>query len=76
MIKGETIVLGTKLMTKRLTSQDGFDMGAVLNADIYINLPDFRAIEKAYQELSAVADKIKPMGRVFIQTRMPPELSV
>ncbi|MEK7333353.1 MAG: primosomal protein N', partial [Nitrospirota bacterium] len=71
MIKGETIVLGTKLMTKRLTSQDGFDMGAVLNADIYINLPDFRAIEKAYQELSAVADKIKPMGRVFIQTRMP-----
>ncbi|MDO9289713.1 MAG: primosomal protein N' [Thermodesulfovibrionales bacterium] len=71
MIKGETIVLGTKLMTKRLTSQDGFDMGAVLNADIYINLPDFRAIEKAYQELSAIADKIKPLGRVFIQTRMP-----
>lgn len=69
--KGETIVLGTKLMTKRLQSQEGFDMAAVLNADIYLNLPDFRAIEKAYQELSVISDKIKPEGRLFIQTRMP-----
>ncbi|TAL28699.1 MAG: primosomal protein N' [Nitrospirae bacterium] len=69
--KGETIVLGTKLMTKRLQSQERFDMAAVLNADIYLNLPDFRAIEKAYQELSVISDKIKPEGRLFIQTRMP-----
>ncbi len=74
IIKGGAILLGTKLMTKRLhlsKAGEKFGMAAVLNADIYLNLPDFRAIEKAYQELSVIYDKVKPEGRVFIQTRMP-----
>jgi primosomal protein N' (replication factor Y) len=71
MISGEAIVLGTKLLTKRLSDKSDFAVAAILNADIYLNLPDFRAIEKAYQEISSIADKVIPEGRVFIQTRMP-----
>jgi len=69
-IKGETIILGTKLLTKRLQGHEGFEIAAVLNADSYLNQPDFRSAEKAYQELATIADKVKPDGRVFIQTRM------
>ncbi|MCE5195059.1 MAG: primosomal protein N' [Nitrospiraceae bacterium] len=74
MIKGEAILLGTKLLTKRLNLHDtheGLGMAAVLNADFYLNLPDFRSAEKAYQEIYAIADRVKPEGRIFLQTRMP-----
>lgn len=74
MIKGEAILLGTKLLTKRLDLQDtheGLGMAAVLNADFYLNIPDFRSAEKAYQEISAIADRVKPDGRIFLQTKMP-----
>lgn len=71
IIKGGTTIIGTKLLTKRLHSAGEFGMAAVLNADTYLNLPDFRSAEKAYQEISVISDKIKPDGRLFIQTRMP-----
>ena len=48
-----------------------FSMAAVLNTDLLLNLPDFRAAEKAYQEIASIIDKIEPDGEIFIQTRMP-----
>lgn len=65
------IIVGTKLMTRRLGSTGGFSMAAVLNTDLLLNIPDFRSAEKAYQEISSVTDMINPDGEVFIQTRMP-----
>ncbi|HMK50430.1 MAG TPA: primosomal protein N' [Thermodesulfovibrionales bacterium] len=65
------IVVGTKLMSKRLALSKGFSMAAVLNPDILLNVPDFRAPEKAYQEITSVAGTIKNDGELFIQTRMP-----
>lgn len=65
------IIIGTKLMTKRLDIAEKFTMAAILNSDIYLNLPDFRSAEKAYQELACAIDKVEPDGEVFIQTRMP-----
>ena len=64
------ILIGTKLMAKRLGG-GGFSMAAVLNTDLLLNLPDFRAAEKAYQEIASVIDKVEPDGEIFIQTRMP-----
>ena len=64
------ILIGTKLMTKRLGACV-FSMAAVLNTDLLLNLPDFRAAEKAYQEIASIIDKIEPDGEIFIQTRMP-----
>jgi len=65
------IIIGTKLMTKRLGSDSRFAMAAILNTDLYLNLPDFRSAEKSYQEILSIIDKIDPDGEVFIQTRMP-----
>jgi len=65
------IIVGTKLMTKRLSLSKGFSMAAILNADILLNVPDFRSPERAYQEISSVADTLEPDGELFIQTRMP-----
>jgi primosomal protein N' (replication factor Y) len=46
-------------------------MAAVLNADSYLNQPDFRSAERTFHEMYGITDKIKPGGSLFIQTRMP-----
>jgi primosomal protein N' (replication factor Y) (superfamily II helicase) len=71
LMRDQRIIIGTKLMTRRLGVTDGFSMAAILNTDYFLNIPDFRSAEKAYQEILAVVDKIDPGGEVFIQTRMP-----
>jgi primosomal protein N' (replication factor Y) len=65
------ILVGTKLMTKRLDRTHKFSMTAILNMDLLLNIPDFRSAEKAYQEISSVTDMTEPGGEIFIQTRMP-----
>jgi primosomal protein N' (replication factor Y) len=65
------ILVGTKFMTKRLDRTQKFPMTAILNTDLMLNIPDFRATEKAYQEISSVTDMTEPGGEIFIQTRMP-----
>ncbi|MBT9536566.1 MAG: primosomal protein N', partial [Nitrospirae bacterium] len=69
--EGKPIILGTKLLTKRLHSSEKFGMAAVLNADSYLNQPDFRSAERTFHEMYGITDKIKPGGLLFIQTRMP-----
>ncbi|MEK7683328.1 MAG: primosomal protein N', partial [Nitrospirota bacterium] len=69
--EGKPIILGTKLLTKRLHSSEKFGMAAVLNADSYLNQPDFRSAERTFHEMYGITDKIKPGGSLFIQTRMP-----
>ena len=65
------MIVGTKLMTRRLGITRGFSMAAILNTDLLLNLPDFRSAEKAYQEISSIIDKIEPSGEIYVQTRMP-----
>ncbi|MBU4320256.1 MAG: primosomal protein N' [Thermodesulfovibrionales bacterium] len=69
--EGKPIILGTKLLTKRLHSSEKLGMAAVLNADSYLNQPDFRSAERTFHEMYGITDKIKPGGSLFIQTRMP-----
>ncbi len=65
------IIIGTKLMTRRVVVNVGFSMAAILNTDLFLNQPDFRSTEKTYQEISFITEKIAPAGEIFIQTRMP-----
>ena len=65
------VIIGTKMMTKRLGPEEKFSMAAVLNIDTSLNFPDFRASEKAYGELSSIVGLIDPEGDVLIQTRFP-----
>ncbi|MEW6107606.1 MAG: primosomal protein N' [Nitrospirota bacterium] len=65
------IAVCTKMLTKRIGIAENFSMAAILNIDGSLNLPDFRASEKAYMEISSIAELIKPDGEIFIQTRFP-----
>jgi primosomal protein N' len=65
------VVIGTKMMTRRLASAEKFSAAAVLNMDSLLNFPDFRASEKAYLELSSVLELVEPAGQMLVQTRVP-----
>jgi primosomal protein N' (replication factor Y) len=72
--RGESdILVGTQIVTK------GFDFGGVttvgiLNADNLLSQPNFRASERAYQQIMQVAGRAgrrNKRGRVIIQTSQP-----
>lgn len=67
------ILVGTQMVTKGLDFSD-VSIVAVLNADMLINIPDFRSAERAFNMLLQVAGRAgrrETAGRVMIQTAQP-----
>lgn len=67
------ILVGTQMVTKGLDFSDVSIVG-VLNADMLINLPDFRSSERAFNMLLQVAGRAgrrEKTGEVMVQTSQP-----
>lgn len=65
------LLIGTQMVTKGLDF-DRVRVVGILNADQMLNLPDFRAYERAFQMLSQVAGRAGrrgKRGKVILQTR-------
>lgn len=65
------IIVGTKMLTKRLNPDGSFSLAALLTVDSSLNKPDFRAREKTYQEIISIRDMVATKGEVIVQTRFP-----
>jgi len=67
------ILIGTQMITKGLDFKNVSLVG-VINTDHFLNFPDFRAHEKAFQVLTQVAGRSGRSGnrgKVFLQTYQP-----
>ena len=72
------ILLGTQMIAKGLDFP-GVTLVGVINADVGINLPDFRATERTFQLLTQVAGRAgrgPKGGEVIVQTSLPNHYAV
>ncbi len=65
----EGIVISTSSRKENINYN--FSLGVLLDADILLNLPDYRASERLFHEVYYLRDRIRQGGKIIIQTRMP-----
>ncbi|HEX2188221.1 MAG TPA: primosomal protein N' [Longimicrobiaceae bacterium] len=77
--RGEVdVLLGTQMIAKGLDFPNVTLVG-VINADVGINLPDFRATERTFQLITQVAGRAgrgPKGGEVFVQTALPEHYAI
>ncbi|MBE5034913.1 replication restart helicase PriA [Gallibacter intestinalis] len=77
--KGKTdILVGTQLIGKGLDNRN-VDLAGILAVDTMLNLPDYRASERAFQLISQAAGRTgrgEKRGKVIVQTYQPDSFAV
>ncbi|MCL4491803.1 MAG: primosomal protein N' [Nitrospirae bacterium] len=64
------LIIGTAYAARRIRGGE-FSAAAFLNIDVLLAQPDFRAYERAFQEIMHISQMVRPGGTVFLQTRNP-----
>lgn len=64
------ILIGTQMLSIGFDFPDVETVG-IINADIGLGFPDYRAEEKVAQTLFQVAGRLRKKGKVIVQTRQP-----
>lgn len=65
-----SFVIGTPYTARRL-GDEKFDVVALFNIDGLLAQPDFRAYERAFQEVMQFTELVKPEGSLYLQTWNP-----
>ncbi|TAN42564.1 MAG: primosomal protein N' [Nitrospirae bacterium] len=66
-MSGSSFVVGTSY-ARRKSKEQVFDGAAYLNIDAIVFQPDFRADEKAFQEIMELVQVIRPDSKIYLQT--------
>lgn len=62
------IIIGTDIVFRGLDHFSKFALTAILNADIHLQRPDFRAYEKFFQHVASLTEYNRKNSELFIQT--------
>jgi primosomal protein N' (replication factor Y) len=68
---GGGLAVGTKVLTRSPRLSGAFSLAGVVNADGHLYIPDFRASERAFQDLMYAAERVRPGGQLIVQSRNP-----
>ncbi|HTZ17572.1 MAG TPA: primosomal protein N' [Dissulfurispiraceae bacterium] len=64
-------VIGTSLAKRKVGVENKFSAAVLMNIDLLLAQPDFRAYEHAFQEIIEVSQMVKREGSLLIQTKSP-----
>jgi len=62
------IILGTELVFREIAHLPEFDLTVIMNSDIHLQRPDFRAYEKFFQQVVSLTEFNKKNSELLIQT--------
>ncbi len=64
-------VIGTSLTKRKICRGKKYSAVVLMNIDLLLAQPDFRAYERAFQEIIEVSQMVKAEGSLLIQTKSP-----
>ena len=65
------LVIGTSLTKRKICRGEKYSGAVLMNIDLLMAQPDFRAYERAFQEIVEVSQMVKADGSLLIQTKAP-----
>ncbi len=65
------LLIGTSLTKRKICPGKKYSAAVLMNIDLLMAQPDFRAYERAFQEMVEVSQMVKTDGYLLIQTKSP-----